>query len=287
MTFDQLTQDWIDDFRTENSRNAAIKTVNQFFRYLDGKLVGDYIQALTEDEKTKYRMINNFLNSLDIAPASVRQSFSFFKSYLRVVHGVKIDLEDRRQFIRFDPIPKVNRAALTREIIKDLCANAHPLHKTFYLIQSSSGMRASESLNLIPEYFDFEANPVTITIPARLTKTRQERLAFISKEAKKMLMANYDAYFGKKKTLNRYEQYFYQLRKRCGYLERYTDSINYKVNIHAMRAFFRTQSVKQNINSDIAEELIGHSGYLKTYKRIDADDLIKAYLKLEPALKIF
>jgi integrase len=284
---DQITQDWIDDYRTWNSQQSAIKTVNQFTKFLDGKPVGDFIQALTEDEKTKYRFINNFLNSLGIAPASVRQSFSFFKSYLRVVHGVKIDLEDRRQFIRFDPIPKVNRAPLTRDIIKDLCSNAHPLHKTFYLIQSSSGMRASESLNLIDKYFDFEANPVTITIPARLTKTRQERLAFISKEAKKMLMANYEAYFGKKKTLNNYEQYFYQLRKRTGYLERYTDSINYKVNIHAMRAFFRTQSVKQNINSDIAEELIGHSGYLKTYKRIDPDDLIKAYLKLEPALKIF
>jgi integrase len=204
-----------------------------------------------------------------------------------VVHGVKIDIEDRRQFIKFDAIPRVNRFAITKEIIKDLCSNSHPVHKTFYLIQSSSGMRASESLALKEEYFDFDAKPVTIRLPAKITKMRAERTAFISKEANASLQKNYEAYFGRKKTLNSFEQYFYHLRNRCGYLEKYVDSINYKVNIHSMRAFFRTQSVKANINQDLAEELIGHSGYLKTYKRIDEDDLIKAYLKLEPSLKIF
>ena len=284
---DAVTQDWINGYKTLNSKNAAIKTVNQLFKWLDEKPIFEFIDEMREDEKVKFRMVNRFLNSLNIAPASIRQSYSFLKSYLRVVHGIKIDIEDRRQFIKFDAIPKVNRFPLTREIIKDLCKNSHPIHKTFYLIQSSSGMRASESLALKEEYFDFNARPVTIRLPAKITKMKAERTAFISREANASLQKNFEDYFSQVKTLNTFEQYFYQLRKRCGYLEKYTDSINYKVNIHSMRAFFRTQSIKANINQDIAEELVGHSGYLKTYKRIDENDLIEAYLKLEPKLRIY
>jgi integrase len=284
---DNQTLEWINDYKTENSKHAATKTVNQFMKYLDAKPLYDFIDEISQDEKVKFRLINKFLNQLNLAPASVRQSYSFFKSYLRVVHGIKIDIEDRRQFIKFDAIPRVIRFPITKEIIKDLCMGANPVHKTFYLIQSSSGMRASESLALKEEYFNFNSKPVTIRLPADITKMKVERTAFISKEANASLQKNYEAYFGRSKKLNSFEQYFYHLRNRCGYLEKYENSINYKVNIHSLRAFFRTQSIKANINQDLAEELIGHTGYLKTYKRIDESDLIKAYLKLEPSLRIY
>jgi integrase len=147
-------------------------------------------------------------------------------------------------------------------------------------------MRISESLNLKKENFDLSSNPIKITIPAKLTKTQTERIAFISNEAFNNLQKVIDEYF-QVKTLNNFEQYFYQLRKRLGYIEKYDHSINYKINIHSLRAFFRTTAIKSNINPDISEVLIGHAGYLTTYKRIEESDLIAAYKKLEPKLRIF
>lgn len=280
---------WVNGFKNSpKTRESALSTHKQIMKYLTKYNIDlpTFIEALKGEETTKFATINHFIDSLDVAPASKRLNFSFFKSYIRILYGIKIDNEDRKDFVKFDVIPKITRFSLTSDIIREFCDNASKIQRTFYLIQSSSGMRISESLNLRKEDFDFTTTPCKITIPARFTKAKTERITFISKEALSSLNKIKDEYF-QEKTYNNFEQYFYQLRKSLGYVEKYENSRNYKINIHSFRAFFRTQSAVAKISQEASESMIGHTGYLKQYIRLDDKFLQDSYKKLEPFLKIY
>ena len=277
---------WMNNYNTINTRNGAKSAYNSFSEYLENMDIGidEFIESLKVSEDEKYIKLNQYQKSLVTMPASIKKNYAFIKSYLRVCYGIKLDNDDQKQYIKFKPIQKINREPLLKNVIKILCQNANRLHKAFYLIQASSGMRASESLNLKKEDFDFNSDPIKITIPASLTKTQTERITFISKEAKSSLDKIGSEYF-KPKNLNMIEQYFYKLRKICELTDRYPNTPNYKTNIHSFRAFFRTEAGK--LNQDFGESILGHQGYLRQYIRLTDDDLRAYYTKLEPKLKIF
>ena len=277
---------WVNNYNTDNSRSGALTSLNSLEKYLgeSNKTIPEWIEDMRSSEDNKYLQLNLFCKSLDLMPASIKKYYAFIRSYLRVVHGIKTDVEDQKQYIKFKPVLKIEREPLTKEIIKELCMNSSQVFRTFLLIQESSGMRASENINLRKEDYDFTSDPVSVVIPAAFTKRKTERLTFISKEAKSNLEKCKQEYF-QPKTLNSIEWYFWKLRKNLGYIEKYENSINYKINIHSFRAFTRTQAGK--INQDFAEALLGHEGYLRQYVRLDKQEKIDYYKKLEPKLRIF
>ena len=281
---EQKILSWIENYNTTETKKGASTALNSLKLYLqDNNLKeSEWISSMKESDDNKYLLLNEYRKSLDLMPASVRKYYAFVKSYLRVIHGIKLDIEDQKQYIKFKPVAKVNREPLIKDVIKILCQNSKDYYKAFWLVQASSGMRASESILLKKENFDFSSNPVMVTIPAAVTKTQSERITFISNEAVKAIQ---QVDYFEPKTLDTIESYFWKLRKKLKLLDRYSNSRNYKINIHAFRSFFRTQAGK--INQDFAETLIGHSGYLKQYVRLEKSDLIKDYVKLEPKLKIF
>ena len=277
-------QEWINNYKTIETKKSALTSVNSLRNYLknNGLKEQDFIESMRLEPDAKYLKLNDYQNSLNVMPASAKKYHAFIKSYLRVIHGIKLDIEDQKEFIKFKQIARVNREPLTAETIKELCINSNDYYKALWLVLSSSGMRISEALSLIKEDYDFSVNPVMVTIPAIETKTQAERITFISKEAYKTIQKTN---FFEPRTLNTVESYFWKLRNKLSITERYAGTRNYKVNIHSYRAFFRTQAGK--INQDFAESLIGHAGYLRQYVRLEKKDLVKDYLKLEPRLRIF
>lgn len=285
-----IISDWLrhNQKKALNTYDTAIKTLKKYDLYLRQRSISntEYLTLCKQDETTQFRMVNDFIGSLDIAPSSMRQTWSFFKSFLRW-NGIKITSEDRTDFIRFKPIEKINRKPLTREIIKDICKESSLYYRVLFLIQESSGNRISETLHLTKEDFDFTSTPVSAVIQAKNTKTKTERHCFISKEALLNLQKfGVNEFFESPKKLNAVEWYFWKIRNSLNLLERYPNNM-YQVNIHAFRAYFRTMAVKANLQQDMAENLIGHTGYLKQYIRPELNDLKKAYTKLEPYLRIF
>lgn len=284
--------EWVDNYQTNKTKKAAITSLNMFEQYLISEQIDleEYLRLSEINEDSKYFEINKFMKHLTwTSPATKRQYFSFVKSYLRYYYRIKIDNADLKQFIKLPQIPKVNRFPLTRKIIKDFVKNASKFYRILYLIQSSSGMRINESIQLQKEDFDFSGPIPIITIPAKYTKIKQERLSFISKEAFFYLKKyGINEYFSKEGlNLNAVEFYFWSLRKKLGYVERYDESINYKINIHSFRAYMRTIAGKHSPNADMIEAIIGHTGYLKQYVRMEKEDLLKYYTKIEPKLRIY
>ena len=281
---DSITNSWVTRYTTENSQHTAIECYTRLKKYLDNNKLSmdNWVNSMSMSEDAKYIQVDEFLRSLKNANQTKKQTLSFIRNYLRVVHKIKLDRDDSKDFIKLPKIQNVNREPLTREIIKDFADDANKVYSTLFLIQSSSGMRISETLALTPNDFDFTYNPIKIKIRAETTKTKSERITFISKEAFKSLEACFDEFF-EKRTLLAVEKYFGKLRQNLGYNDKYENSRNFYVNIHSMRAFFRTQAGK--INQDFAESMIGH-GYLKQYIRLDDETKAGYYKKVEPLLKI-
>ena len=286
VVLDPKVTSWIENYNTEKTREAAqtsYKALSSFFdrNKLDEK---NWIKSFNISDDEKYHKLSQVVNDISqyVEPASVKQYYNFWKAYLRFVHGIKIYNEDARYFVKPPKNIKRTREPLTHEIIKKLCRDAAPVQKAEYLVLSSSGMRMSEFLNSPKENFDLDTGVVEVA--GKLTKTQVQRKSFISSEAIDAIEEAGDS-FWEQRTYHKEATYFWRLRERLGLTETYDGSIVHKVTLHTFRSFTRT--IAGEINQDFAEQLIGHSGYLKQYVRIPDDKMYSYYKKLEPKLRIF
>ena len=277
-------QDWINNYTTQNTKDAALNAYKSLQLYLKQTKQDEtiWISTMQGDNDNKYHQLTQVVNhiSKQIDPASVKMYYNFWKSYLRFVHGIKTYSEDAKMFIKMPKIIKRNREPLTKEIIKELCLGADNLRRAEYIVLSSSGMRMSEFLNTDQENFDLTTGKIKIM--GKLTKTQAERITFISTEAIKAI-DRAGAEFWEKREYHIEATYYHRLRERLKLIERYDGSVVHKITLHSFRSFFRTQAGK--INQDFAEQMIGHS-YLK-YVRLEPKELQEHYKKLEPKIKIF
>ena len=278
---------WIKNYpNSEKTREAALTSYKALQRYLDENNLNekDWIKSMSLSDDAKYHQLSqvmNFVSSM-VEPASVKQYYNFWKAYLRFVHGVKIYNEDARTFVKPPKNIKRTREPLTHQIIKKLCQEAAPVQRAEYLVLSSSGMRMSEFLNSPKE--NFNLNTGMVGVAGKLTKTKVQRKSFISHEAIEAIENVGDAFWDHR-TYHMEATYFWRLRQRLGLTEKYDSSIVHKVTLHSFRSFARTQAGK--INQDFAEQLIGHSGYLKQYVRLTDEEMADYYKKLEPKIRIF
>ena len=237
-----------------------------------------------------------YLNRKEFAFRTIKINFTYLKSWLRA-NGIRIYNEDVKQFIKFPKQIKEMRKPLTHEMISIILANSSKRLAAIFLTLISSGMRLGEVLQL--RVMDFEipkddSMPIIVHIRADTTKTKEERISFISREA---WNATLPYYTGKKGTEYVYvkeykhhtkvqlERRFGMVRKRCGFETKYGNGFNYHVNMHAFRAFFHTQATRV-LGGDIAHALIGHHKYLDQYFRLTPEERADQYKKLEPYLTI-
>lgn len=283
---DPKVTSWIENYKIAKTMEAALTSYKSLQRFLDQSQTSEneWIKKMKTSDDSKYHQLSEAVNHVSkfIEPASIKQYYNFWKAYLRFVHGIKIYNEDARTFVKPPKNIRRTREPLTHDIIKKLCKQARPVQRAEYLVLSSSGMRMSEFLNSPRENFDLSSGMVGVA--GKLTKTKVQRKTFISMEAVEAI-ENIGEEFWQQRTYHEEATYFWRLRERLGFTETYDGSIVHKVTLHSFRSFARTQAGK--INQDFAEQLIGHSGYLKQYVRLTDKEMADYYKKLEPKLRIF
>ena len=229
------------------------------------------------------------------SPRTIRTYFGFIKSYLRICHGIKISIEDIKDYVQFPKIRKEPRRPVTLKTLKLILNTTSPLRRALYSVLISSGMRLGEALSLTKQDIHFNENPVRVTIRAETTKTKEGRETYISSEAfdklktiiektqdSKSIFTNIE---NKKKAVTNEDQLFDDLRKRLGLIEKYPNSCRFVLNIHCFRAYFHTIASDKH-GSGYANALDGHGEYLPQYYRKSAEDRAKMYLELEPRLLV-
>lgn len=222
-------------------------------------------------------------------PRTIKTYLGFVKSYLRMCHDVKVNVEDIQQYIQFPKVRKEPRKPVTLEQLKQIMAHANPRRALYYVLVTS-GMRLGEALMLTKGDLHLNENPVRITIRAENTKTKEGRETYISAECVeklKPLIEHLDdsaRIFTDEDNVGRAVSLegkrFSKIRKKIGLTDRYENSIRHVTNIHSFRAYFHTKA-SQKHGAEYANAMDGHSGYLSQYYREDPKQRAQKYLELE------
>lgn len=184
--------------------------------------------------------------------------------------------------------------------------------KTLTLVLVSSGMRVDEALQLILDNIDLDNNPVKITLPAAITKTKKKRIIFITPEAEDQLtewinyrhkfivQSNKRAQGIRNRTVSldddrifpfTYENFLHLWHGALEKSDLYDkDSVTGRVKLrpHNLRKSFSTYGVWTN--EDIPDALQGHArGMRAIYNRYDkAEEVLEeAYLEAQDNLSIY
>lgn len=306
--YEEIKIEWIEQcynksqsIKSKKAAQLALRTFSSFLQVKyssieEPKIIEDLkiIQHDKENYSKLYQFINSFVQfmiSKGNAARTIQLNLAMIKSFLRY-NGIRIYIEDSKQFITIPKIIKERKVPLDHRVIAKLIHNANAEYKAFILVLSSGGMRLGECLGIVLKDIDISSNPIKITIRAEIAKTREERITFISKEAYAALkpflinLKETDYVFFPNRigdTVSRVEMTFNSIRRRAGFETCYQNRVNH-VHIHSLRSFFISQCEK--IHEGFGHALAGHGKYMKEYESYSDKELADFYLKIEENLTI-
>lgn len=254
-----------------------------------------------EDEfvNSLYDMLQNWINwnvENKLGPYTLQTRFSNLRDYLYHL-GIRINLQDVKQILKFPKKNKEERYPLKKSELRDivLAQARYPKRQALYLACSSSGMRIGEATSIRKSDLDFSGQRIMVRIRAEITKTRQARTTFLSKECEEKLKTYL-------KTLNDSDLVFTDAHgfkpvvleqnaliravERLNLYQKYTTNGFCKITTHSFRAYFFTAAARKH-GENYAHKLTGHGGYLMQYDRMTDEEKLKMYLELEPELVVF
>lgn len=236
----------------------------------------------------------NYLNKQGLQPSSTSQVCNRVKAYLSYRLSIKLHNDDAKENLTQPKQSKRKHYPLKVEEIRKILDYAPPSRKALYTFLLSSGVRIMESCQIRKRDFDKSLVRYKIHIPAKYTKTKEERITFMSKEAEELVrpildkIKDDDLVFGSNSTPFKAEQneemYFYRLRNKAGLVAKYESGTS-KISLHSFRSFFISKC--DRVDMGLGHALAGHGHYMKQYERFSDQELLEFYLKAEPKLSIY
>jgi len=318
--FSKIQKDFRQKIWRQSSSEAMLSHVDVSFRTFERfcqdsykksssrvvtKLKSDILKAHRQGKSTKklYLFLDNFVQWLseykpkkksELAPTTIRGYFNEIIQFLRY-NEISIDNDMLKQFVSLPKKLKELPQPITIDEINLLVNNASEVRSAMYLTLVSSGIRIGEALQLRKQDFEMKVDPARINLPAKITKSRQGRYSFITKEAKLKLipilvkLEDGDLVFTNSNGVMRAglteETYFARLRKKVGLTEMDSSGLKHKITAHKFRKFFATKA-ERKLGIQVSGALLGHSPYMKTYYEYDVSQLAKLYSDLEADLTI-
>ncbi len=190
--------------------------------------------------------------------------------------------------------------------------------KTAIMMSITSGMRIGEVCNIEFNDIYLDQKPTKINIRSEIAKNKRRRITYISPEATELLKEwlRYRDEYTKNSNIrrnfkqrqnkidlendkrifpvheNNIRRHFNIACAKAGFTKKHSvkGDFDYKIKrnrreltFHNLRSFFRTYLG----NVDLAEHLMGHAGYLSTYRQFNDKQLANLYEKCLPNITVF
>jgi integrase len=215
-------------------------------------------------------------------------------------------------------LPKGNSRTVEKDLdsttIRQILEHTDIKGKALILTLASSGMRIGELLQVKVSDVDLDSEPAQITIRGEYTKTGSQRVTFISREAREVLvewLKVRDRYleiaqhrnnglvkYGRGRSKSPVDERLFPFSsqvasqiwenalRKAGLLSVDSGTGRKQLRIHQLRKFFRSQ-LALGCPVDIVEALMGHEGYLtNAYRRYTVKQIGEYYQKGEHLLYI-
>jgi len=226
-------------------------------------------------------------------PNTLRVYFSNVNQYL-YYRGIKIDGREIKT-LKFPKLIKRKNYPLHLEEIQRIISPVKYSKKSMYLALISSGMRISECVMIQRKHLDLSLDRIKITIPAEFTKSKEERITFLSKEAEKYNIKHIRSLGDDELVWGISSNSDYNVSQEDRNFARYCDNVGLdmrylsgtrKITLHSFRSYFITKGNKID-DAGFGHAIAGHEHYMKSYDRYTDEELLELYLKLEPELYVF
>jgi len=294
--------------RSVEALRTSLYVIKDFLKFT-GKDPKTLIEEVKEGKVSIVEILNDYIDMLfferKVKPSTIREArIPYIKTFLKK-NGIFFDnseLEFPNDFSeRQDRIP-------TKEELRDFLNALDLKIRLAVLLMATSGLRIGVLPKLKIKHIDFKSDPVKITVPAWINKSKFSYFTYITPETVKILKAYLDE---RKKNGEKIteESYLFVTKYGKPYIGRTLEDLvrreihrhmkvkklsGYKVNkydihIHSFRKFFRTMLEVAGVKRSFREFLLGHKGdYLdESYFRPFEEHVREEYKKAIPHLTIF
>jgi integrase len=270
-------------------------------------ILGKYILYLKQDNNT-------------ISPNSLKNHIITIKNFLEYSD---IDISPRKfkLKVRLPKIIRKNKEALSKEDVVDILNACSDIRlKTYVMFLASGGFRAVEALSVRIKDLDLDSKPATVFVRGEYTKTKADRVIFLTEEVTQQLKSWLSYKYRKRrvchdqdgKTVTEYRipskegtdllfavyqtkrkpnpdglyddiaKYFAKTLDRMGKGDREDGNEQRRqITLHSFRRFVKT-TISDLGYADYSEYFIGHSG--STYWRKKDSEKAEIFRKIEPYL---
>jgi len=322
--------EYLKNYTNLSTMSNYIASVYSFMDFIYGKQRKG--RCATEEERPKYeKLVDKYLKEKrsypddmaafavslhSRAPLSARVAFNCVMGFFSY-YGVELSTKDEKFTRR--RLPKGNVRTIDNDMdtdtIRTILQHVDIKGKALILVLASSGMRINEALTLPLEDVDLDAKPAVITIRGENAKNGDNRITFMSEEAKQAVnewlkvrpdyiraAANKNNGLvksgrGSPKTAEDDGRLFPftdqtastlwdNALTKAGLLSRDKSTNRKQLHFHQFRKFFISQ-LALIVSKEVPEMLAGHEGYLTdAYRRYTKKQLAEEYLKGQHMLTI-
>ena len=220
------------------SKSTAEEYLNRlriFNSYLNKEYGGITIEHLLEKIKDgtidAYILLSKFSadqKNSNISSNTIKQRVVTVKNFFEY-YDIEISPRKFKLKVRLPKIVRKNKEALSKEDIVDILNQCSDIKlKTYVMLLAATGMRATEALHIQVKDIDFEKHPSGLYVRGENTKTKADRIIFLTSEVTNQL----DAWL----------KYKYRTRRICHQIKENDKEITNKKTINE----YRTPSLKKN-----------------------------------------
>jgi integrase len=193
---------------TAKEYSARLDIFKRFVETSYSLQMNDMISKIKKN-KDPYSILSEYARYLmdhNISTSTLKQRVVTAKNFLEYCD---IDISPRRYKLKIK-LPRIirkNKEALSKEDIVDILNSTSDIRiKTYVLLLAATGMRAVEALSIRIKDLDFNSNPTKLFVRAEFTKTRTDRIIFLTDEIVHQLKSWIDYKYRTRRVCHKAEQ---------------------------------------------------------------------------------
>jgi integrase len=156
----------------------------------DGLTVDDLVSRIKEGTQDSYDILSEYsayLRNYGISISTLKERVVTVKNFLEY-HDVDISPRKFKLKVKLPKAIRKNKEALSKEDIIDIlnaCSNIRL--KTYVMFLAAGGFRAAEALSIRIKDLDIESSPAKVFVRGEYTKTKTDRVVFLTNEVAQQL----------------------------------------------------------------------------------------------------
>ena len=163
-----------------------LKNFNEFlYKEYDGITIETLLEKIKDGTIDIYNILSRYgadQKNYNISSITIKQRIVTVKNFFEY-HDIEVSPRKFKFKVRLPKIVRKNKEALSKEDITDILNHCSDIKlKTYVMLLAATGMRATEAQHIRFKDIDFEKHPAELYVRGENTKTKADRIIFLTSE---------------------------------------------------------------------------------------------------------